>query len=75
MTKNGTLAGVIDGKGRTEGMIVANPSIDNFRVAVAPVVDTDSGLWLTSKVAKNLRLKAGDAMAYAPLNTVSDNEA
>lgn len=66
-SKKGTIAGVVDGSSSKSLTMVANPSIENFKVALTNVVETESGDWLPAIAAKELDIEAGDTIIFAPL--------
>lgn len=66
-SKRGKIAGVVDGSSAKSLTMVANPKIDQFKVALTNVVETESGDWLPSVAAEQLDIKAGDTIIYAPI--------
>ncbi len=65
--KKGKIAGVVDGSSAKSLTLVANPNIENFKVALTNVVETESGDWLPAHAAKELDIQAGDTIVFAPL--------
>ena len=66
-SKRGKIAGVVEGSSAKTLTMVANPKIDQFKVALTNVVETESGDWLPSIAAEQLDIKAGDTIIYAPI--------
>ncbi len=73
-SKSGKLAGVVDGSSAKSLTMVANPSLEHFKVALTNVVDTESGDWLPAVAANELELKTGDTILYAPIKLHHDEE-
>ena len=63
----GVVAGVVDGSSAKSLIMVANPSLENFKVTLTNVVETESGDWIPSCAAKLLNVKEGDAIIHAPI--------
>ena len=66
-SKRGKIAGVVDGSSSKDLTMVANPDIAHFKVGLTNVVETESGDWLPSAAAKELDIKAGDTIIFAPI--------
>lgn len=72
--QSGKLAGVVEGSSSKLLAMVANPCIENFKVMLTNVVDTESGDWLPAVAAKLLGMKEGDDVLYAPLRLHHEEE-
>ncbi|WP_262690572.1 arginine N-succinyltransferase [Kordiimonas aestuarii] len=69
-----TVGGIVDGERHDPVHLVANPSIDNFRVVLTHVVEGSSGVWLPRKAADALELKEGDVIRYSPVEQPKPTE-
>ena len=67
MSVETNIGGLVEGEGQEPTHLVANPSIDNFRVVLTNVVDGSSGVWMPKAAADALELKEGDAVRYCLL--------
>ncbi|WP_374763557.1 arginine N-succinyltransferase [Yunchengibacter salinarum] len=67
-SRAGRLAGTVDGPGKAAPMLVANPDMENFRVTLASLADTDSGVYLPTAAARALDLAPGDPVRFAPVD-------
>ena len=65
-SKTGPLAGIIEGGKGDMSHMVAKCDIQDFRIVLSHVVETDSGFWLDEASAKALRCKVGDIICFAP---------
>ena len=66
--QQGVLGGVVDGAGDDPMHLVANPSLNSFRVVLTDVVEGASGLWLPREAAKALEIGEGDCVRYSPVD-------
>ncbi len=64
------LAGTVDGESAAAKYLIAKDDLDDFRVTMGQVAETDSGVWIAESVARALDLTKGDLIRYAPLNPV-----
>jgi len=67
MSVETTIGGLVDGEGQEPSHLVANPSIDDFRVVLTKVVEGSSGVWLPRAAAEALGLTEGDKVRYCLL--------
>ena len=66
-TRTGTFAGSVAGAAQDNLHMAANPDLQNFRVCLSNVVETDSGFWLPDMAAVSLDIGKGDTLIYAPV--------
>lgn len=60
-------AGAIEGHSHDPDYLVSNSSLDDFRVVLSTVADTDSGLWLPEECAAALKAEKDAPLHFAPI--------
>jgi arginine N-succinyltransferase len=67
-SQEGTVGGTVEGEGKDPMQLVANPSLETFRVVLTNAVEGSSGLWLAKDAADALEIEAGDKVRYSPID-------
>ncbi len=66
----GRLSGTVEGEGQDPTHLVANPSLEGFRVVLSNLVEGSEGVWLPHLAATALDVSVGSTLIYSPVDRI-----